>query len=65
MIATEDRPDKLLNIVTLQCLRCGHVWTPRKNTLPKYCPNPKCNSPYWNQPRRAKKSEDRTKIEQR
>ncbi len=41
---------------TLECLRCGHGW-PRRNLtkLPSYCP--KCNSPYWDRPRRDKLTE--------
>lgn len=35
----------------LVCQRCGHSWIPRKEVLPKTCPNKKCNSPYWNKPR--------------
>lgn len=38
----------------LRCLRCGHVWHPRRNQKPKNCPNPKCNSPYWDRERRRK-----------
>ena len=33
------------------CLRCGHVWIPRKPVTPRICP--KCKSPYWDVPRRA------------
>lgn len=29
----------------LECLRCGHKWTPRKSVV-TVCP--KCKSPYWN-----------------
>lgn len=32
------------------CTRCDHSWTPRTNSA--RCP--KCNSPYWNVPRREK-----------
>lgn len=35
-----------------KCLRCGHTWTPRKQN-PERCP--KCNSPYWNKPRKKVK----------
>ncbi len=42
-------------ITELRCLRCGGTWIPRKAKMPGYCP--KCNSPYWNKPRRVKKSE--------
>ena len=42
------------------CLRCGHQWAGRKFeggkiTKPKRCP--KCNSPYWDKPRRKQKKE--------
>jgi predicted nucleic acid-binding Zn-ribbon protein len=30
----------------LTCKRCGHIWKPRKEKLPKACP--KCRNPYWN-----------------
>ena len=36
------------------CERCKHNWFTRSKKLPKLCPN--CNSPYWNKPRKAKKS---------
>ncbi len=32
------------------CFRCYHDWKRRKAELPKNCP--KCNSPYWNRPRK-------------
>jgi len=32
-----------------KCLRCGYQWQPRIQH-PQRCP--KCNSPYWNKPRR-------------
>ena len=35
---------------TLFCFRCYHAWKKRKKENPKYCP--KCNSPYWNKPRK-------------
>ncbi|MCK9599444.1 MAG: hypothetical protein PHG35_09330 [Dehalococcoidales bacterium] len=43
---------KELFIVTslLHCQRCLHNWKPRGDTAPKFCP--KCNSPYWDSPRR-------------
>jgi len=34
----------------LYCRRCGHSWVMRGEQPPKFCP--KCNSPYWNKPRR-------------
>ena len=41
--------EKSLELPTLKCLRCGHIWIPRKPKEPKVCPN--CNSPYWNKPK--------------
>ena len=35
---------------TYVCERCGHEWFPRAPELPKVCP--KCNSPYWDKPRK-------------
>ncbi len=43
-----------MNLPTLTCKRCGHTWYPRKPVPPQSCP--KCKSPYWNKPRRTKKS---------
>lgn len=51
----EELPQKQVTITMLHCLRCGKTWIPRKETLPKNCPE--CNSPYWNKPRRVKKTE--------
>ena len=39
------------NLPQLRCHRCGHSWVARSAKLPKICPNPACNSPYWNKPR--------------
>jgi len=36
----------------LTCLRCKHTWLPRVSQPPKFCP--KCNSPYWDKPRKEK-----------
>lgn len=33
----------------LTCLRCAHVWVPRRSLTPVQCPG--CGSPYWNRPR--------------
>lgn len=33
---------------TLECLRCGHQWYPKREELPKCCGF--CKSPYWNVP---------------
>ncbi len=35
---------------TLFCFRCYHTWKKRKSENPNNCP--KCNSPYWNRPRK-------------
>jgi hypothetical protein len=37
-----------IDLPTLTCLRCGHVWTPRKVEV-IVCS--KCKSPYWDKPR--------------
>ena len=35
-----------------ECCRCGHVWRPRNIRIaPERCP--KCNSPYWDKPRKT------------
>jgi len=44
-------PKDIPSLPTAKCQRCGHTWTLRKPN-PKNCP--KCNSPYWNKPRRKK-----------
>lgn len=43
-------PDLNVKLPQLHCHRCGHRWTPRKNEV-RLCP--KCNSPYWDRPRRS------------
>jgi len=55
MNGAEEITHQPIVITELACLRCGGTWIPRKVQLPSYCP--KCNSPYWNKPRRIKKSE--------
>ena len=35
-----------IKLPKLECLRCNHIWHPRKEELPIRCP--KCGSPYWN-----------------
>jgi len=35
---------KTINLPELECKRCGHKWTPRKETV-KICPN--CKSENW------------------
>ena len=42
-----------------KCLRCGWGWYRRKPVAPKTCPNPKCNSPYWDTPRKIKNDDIR------
>ena len=37
-----------------ECKRCGYKWITRKAILPKVCP--KCQTPYWNRPRKIKKN---------
>lgn len=40
-----------------RCERCGYEWIPKCiDVEPKTCP--KCKSPYWNIPRKNKKTED-------
>lgn len=42
-----------LEVWGYRCERCGHEWVPRReNEEPRVCP--KCKSPYWNRPRKAK-----------
>lgn len=46
-----------VKLPAFKCLRCGHVWHPRKPKTPVCCA--KCKSPYWNERRaeeEAKKS---------
>jgi len=42
-----------MKIPKLKCKRCKHAWFPRKEKKPRFCP--KCNSPYWDKPRKKKK----------
>jgi hypothetical protein len=44
-----------ITVMGYRCERCGHEWIPRGGNLeevPRVCP--KCRSPYWNTPRKAK-----------
>lgn len=43
-----------ITVMGYRCERCGHEWVPRGGLEdePKVCP--KCRSPYWNTPRKAK-----------
>lgn len=34
----------------LECLRCGHIWIPRREMERLKC-CPKCHSPYWDRER--------------
>jgi len=41
-----------------QCCRCTYKWIPKKKTqVPIICP--KCNSPYWDVPRKNKKNKEK------
>ncbi len=40
------------------CMRCAYRWFPRSERAPVMCP--KCRSAYWNIPRKAKQSEEKT-----
>ncbi len=58
MIETE-KPFRTVEIKKLHCLRCGYDWLPRyENRLPRTCAN--CGSPYWDRPRRVKKSDQKS-----
>ena len=39
-------------LARLKCKRCNHEWVRREDDLPEICP--RCKSPYWNKPRKAK-----------
>ena len=46
----------------VRCFRCGWAWVRRDPTkLPEVCPNLKCKSKYWNQPRREKQKQQQEK----
>ena len=45
MIMVNKKPR--VEIPTLDCLKCGHMWIPRV-VDPKICP--KCGSPRWDEP---------------
>lgn len=38
-----------IELPTYTCLRCGHRWVPRI-PKPRHCA--RCNSPYWDRPRK-------------
>lgn len=46
-----------------RCLKCDHVWLPKKPGIPTQCPNQECRTAYWYQkdrpaPGRKKKKPD-------
>jgi len=41
-----------LMIKILKCLRCGHEWPTKAADRVRVCP--RCHSPYWDKPRKAK-----------
>ncbi len=44
-----------ITVEGFRCERCGHKWAPRnKREQPAVCP--KCKSPYWNKPRKRKRT---------
>ena len=44
-----------ITIYKYTCERCEHEWIPRDTEQePRVCP--KCKSPYWNKPRKPKKT---------
>ncbi|MCO5381772.1 MAG: endonuclease Q family protein [Methanosarcina barkeri] len=51
-------PIRTVETKKLHCLRCNYDWFPRDaDKLPRTCAG--CGSPYWDRPRRAKKSEQK------
>jgi ribosomal protein L37E len=34
-----------IRLPTLECLRCGHKWHPKKEEMPERCGF--CKTPYW------------------
>jgi len=45
---------KLIKVMGEECMRCGHVWVPKKITK-KITTCPKCKSPYWDTPKKKDK----------
>lgn len=40
-------------VLMFRCSRCKYEWIPRNpEKEPRVCPNPKCHSPYWKEPRK-------------
>jgi len=46
---------KRIILTKLKCLRCFHIWYPRKEEMPRVCPY--CKSPYWDKERKNAKKE--------
>ena len=40
-----------IKLLKLKCVRCDYEWIPRKEEIPKLCPNKKCRSAYWDKPK--------------
>ena len=38
-------------LAQLHCFRCGYEWFPKSSQKPRKCA--RCNSPYWDMPRRV------------
>lgn len=49
-----------LQVWGYRCERCAHEWVPREQNEPRVCP--KCKSPYWNLPRKEKRSAELTEV---
>lgn len=41
------------NLPTLECVRCGHTWHPRKQERPIRCGG--CKTPYWDRAKLTRK----------
>ena len=53
MVRVETAPRRNLHT----CLRCGYQWLSKLEGKPVQCPNRKCQSPYWDRPRRKEKAQ--------
>ena len=49
-----------ITLIVLECLRCEHTWTPRKQDV-RTCPS--CKSPYWDTPKEVKTNPDKLEKE--
>lgn len=38
-----------VTVASLTCGRCGHIWQPSTDRMPRVCP--KCKNPYWDRAR--------------